>query len=91
MQTIKEILETVAIVLSSIAGLLLALYAVLLFFDRWLKFKTGNREREGLSNLLVAAYKGQNPVSTPPDDGGHDPVPPQSEQEQKPLGDHEDG
>ena len=59
MQVIQEIFRTVAVVVLCILGVIAALYLVLLFIDWWLKFRTGGREQEGLSNLLVDAYKNQ--------------------------------
>lgn len=56
MDVIFEILRTVAIVLLCILALIAGLYMVLLFFDRWLKHKSGSSEQEGLSSLLAEAY-----------------------------------
>lgn len=77
MQVIQEIFKTFAIVVLCIIGLIAALYMVLLFVDWWLKFRTGGREQEGLSNLLVDAYRNQKEPQDS-NDGGHvESIPPE--------------
>jgi hypothetical protein len=59
MHIIIGILKNMGIALLSIVCLIAGLYLLLLVFDWWLKLKTGRREQEGLSNLLVTAFKEQ--------------------------------
>ncbi len=77
MQVIQEIFKTVAAVVLCILGLIAALYLVLLLIDWWLKFRTGGREQEGLSNLLVDAYRNQKAPQESNDDEHVESIPPE--------------
>jgi ABC-type uncharacterized transport system fused permease/ATPase subunit len=74
MHIIIGILKNMGIALLSIVCLIAGLYLLLLVFDWWLKLKTGRREQEGLSNLLVTAFKEQQSASHPEAEAGNSPI-----------------
>ena len=51
------ILENVLIMVLTIVVLAGGCYLMLLALNLWLKIKSGSREQEGLSNMLVSAMK----------------------------------
>lgn len=60
MTLFKGIVENIVVVIATLAILLAGVYLLLIFFDRLLKLKTGRREQEGLTAMLLDSMKHHN-------------------------------
>lgn len=64
--------ENVLVMVLTVAIVLGGFYLLLLLLDKWLRFKIGSREQNGLTDLLVSTHSNptadQNPNETPDPD-----------------------
>jgi hypothetical protein len=66
------IAENLLIMVLTVVLLIGGCYVLLVVLDIWLKFKSGSREQDGLSDMLVSASIDAS-RQPEPDDSGEDP------------------
>jgi hypothetical protein len=55
MQVMIDIGTNIIVVIATIVGLLAGIYCFLVVVDKWLKFKSGGREQDGLTSMLASS------------------------------------